>query len=130
MATPEGEFLSLEDAGGELAGLLYAQAGSMIKVSGSEWAGTLYTPDGKLMVKKSQIDGALYSRNGVQFSASSLDYVPLLPAGSDWSPDGPPPDLPPGQQLDPVVAPEPSTLALLAAAIGGLPLLIRQRKAR
>jgi len=132
VARPDGEFLSLQEAGDELAGLVYAEAGSMVKISGAEWAGTLYTPDGKLMVKKSTIDGALYSQGGIQLTSSSLAYAPLdLEGAFVWAPGGDP--VPPDEGTytppEPVLMPEPGTFSLLASVLGGL-LLLRGRRRR
>ncbi len=79
------------------------------------------------MVKKSTVDGALYSRNGIQLSSSSLGYAPLDVTGPIvWQPGEP--ILPADDPTQPVMMPEPGTFSLLGSLLGGLLLLRRRRR--
>ncbi len=125
-----GGYIGYGEADSDLAGLVYAEVHGGAKLSGTEWFGTIYTPDGLLQANKSVITGALYSGADLRLKGNghTLVYSPLLGAQGgpgDGDPgDGDPGDGHPGDGdpgIGPLAAvPEPATLALLGTALFAL----------
>jgi hypothetical protein len=116
---------------GELAaGLIYLEADGAVKMSSSDWLGTIFAPYADMKLTNTSIVGALYGGQdiGLKGRVSDVIYAPLLadglidPADPDYPDDPQPPQ-------DFAGAPEPSTLALLAAGLmGALARTLPRRK--
>ncbi len=123
-----GDYVAYADADHDLAGLVYAEVHGTAKLSGAEWLGTMYTPDGVLQVNKAAVTGALYSGTSlsVKGNGHTIQYSPLLsgasgPGQGDDDGDGGSPGDPGIPASDPLTAvPEPMTLALLGVALAAL----------
>ena len=107
----------------EAAGQIFMEVHGKAKIGNSDWLGTIYTPDGKLQVKSSDITGALYSGGDLIISkgGQSILYAPLAGPLADW--DGGPPTSTGGFTS----APEPKTQVLFVTGLVGLVAFRRKR---
>jgi len=92
-----GGYVAYSHADRDLAGLVYAEVDGKATLSNSQWFGTLYTPDAKLLASNSSVTGALYGGTSIQLKGKgqTIRYSPLAgpsDPGSGGQPSDPPAD--------------------------------------